>query len=736
MLSADVPEFVPRAYQNLGHPSNTPTTKLEGRTPQPQPQTQTQPQHITSTSRAHKPPPSSRFGLTRAPETSWREGREIESGCSQNLPKQNDAWRSSERESGRWREGQTYGGSRHERGTEALPHTHSSSPKSPEKQVPPKGRGRGKPTKTDLESQIRSKFVTTSKNMTHSYTQILKHKPQNSMPEPKPSKQDFLTTDSQWPTLGGLQPQNLPNQSSESDKRETVSNPWESRNSEISSVKSPTKNPQIPWQERGAAEPTQSSPAVRPKNTTDHHKPSENAAKIKPGTPKTRRSAETKASPSEGKKVEGTRKPALENLCDGTKIHKSGAKSALKLEDETSSGACKDEEQDKGTKSSPTEDDPNPFQWKVIGEKKKVKMKEDEAHGSPKHQELRGDGKKPARYLPEKSSPRIERKHAQGERRQAVGERKQAVGEGRERKAQEYSGKLPKGVVVSMLKDKSLPSSHQAQGESKRDPSTPKSGLKEGRKSRPTKVASLANCSSDQREMRAAKKSSVASAAKPMDEETLQRKLAFKLIKQEEKKKKRERKAKQALMESRSKDTKVSFITADLLETCNQQTANQQPFSSQRGEEMTFTSEEYPALETQRNLSPRLPVNRNTQAKTKQWPDSSNRTVPSTHVKVPSGDSGARHSKADTRPPEKSARGWEDLSGTYKTALLAAKEKEKSVTPGLIRAEVSDAALTETVLRKKNVKTTDRIELDLFALAAHTVKKKKKDLHEQVRFGH
>lgn len=718
MLSADVPEFVPRAYQNLGHPSNTPTSKPEGRTPQPQ--------QTTGTSRAHKPPPGSRFGLTRAPETSWREGRETESGSSYNLPKQNDAWRRSGRESVSWREGQTQEGSRHERGTEALPHTHSGPPKSPEKQVQPKGRGRGKPTSADLESQIRSKFVTASKNMTHSYTQILKHKPQNSKPETKPSKQDFsITTDSQWPTLTGPQPQNLPNQSSEGGKRETVSNPWESRSSEVSSTKSPTKSPQNPWQEKGAAEPTQSSPAVRPKNTKEHHKPSENAAKMKLGIPKSRRSAEMKASPSVGKKLEGTRKHTLENLCDGPKTQNSDARSALKPEDETSSGAYKDEEPDKVTKSSPTEDDSDPFQWKVIGEKKKVKMKENEVHGSPRCQELRSDGKKSVRYLPDKSSPRIERKQAQEER-------KQALGEGRERKAQEYSGKVQKSVVVSMLKNKSLHSVHQAQGENTRDLSALKSGLKEGRKSRPTKVASLANCSSDQREMRAAKKSSAIAAAKPMDEETLQRKLAAKLIKQEEKKKKRERKAKQALMENRPKDTKVSFITADLLESCNQQTPNQQAFNSQRGEGMTFTSEEYPALQMQRNPPPRLPVSRITQAKTKQWPDSSNKTMPSTHVKVPGGDPGTRHNKGDTRIPEKSARGWEDLASTYKTALLAAKEKEKtSVTPALTRTEVDHGAPTETVLRKKNVKTTDRIQLDLFALAAHTAKKKKKNLLEE-----
>lgn len=731
MLSADVPEFVPRAYQNLGSTSTTAAAKPEERAPQPQ--------QTTCSPRGYKPTPSSRFSHTRAPQTSWREGREAESGFSHISPKQNDSWRRSGKESGSWREGQALEGSRHESGTEALPETYPGSPKTPEKQIVPKGRGRGrgKHTSTELESQIRNKFVTASKNRIHSYTQILKHKPTNNKPEATASKQDFsLKVDSQWPILGGSQPQYVSSQGNESAKIESVSNPWEGRSSEVSPAKSPSKNPQNPWQERCTAEPTPSV-AVRPKVTKEHPKPSENAGKINQVTLKLQRHPEIKASPTDSKRLEGTRKPALSNLNnDERQIQISNARSASNTGDDNPSGTPRLEEPVTATENSTANDDSDPFQWKVIGEKKKVKVKEEEAHGSPRLRKIRDDDKK-LRNPPDKSSPRFERKQPRGERKQPQGERKQAQGE--RKQAHENSGKLPKSAVVRMLKNNSLrSSSHEKHEESKEeDSSALKSGLREGKKSRPTKVASLANCRSDTREMRyTAKKSSstAVEAAKPVDEKTLQKRLAAKLLKQEEKKKKRERKAKEELVQNRPKDTRVSFITTDFLETCNQEAPNQTSAQHQPNR-MTFTSEEYPALQMQRNIPPRLPSRSATQPNTKSWPDRTNKKTLSTQIKVQGNDPVPRHKRADPHTAQKGAGAWGQQATTYKTALLAAKEKEANVMPAVSSTEEDNYVPFETV--KKNVKTTDRIELDIFALAAHTsAKKKKKELLQEVRCTH
>lgn len=712
MLSADVPEFVPRAYQNLDSPSNTGTSKSEARTLKPQ---------QTSTSRAYKPPSSSRFGLSCAPTSSWREGRATDFGLSHSSAKQNDVWRRSRKDSGSWR-GPTHEVSRLENRTEALPESCSDHHKMTVKQVPQKGRGRGKPMSSeDLESQIRSKFVTPSLNMPHSYTRILKNDHQNSKPEAKPRKEFSLSTDSQWPALGRPQSQNMFSANSESVKKENIANPWVCKSNEVSPAKSLMKNPQNPWQESG--ELTKNT-AVRPKITEEHHKPLENAVKTKQGTLNLQKSVELKSSMTDSRRLESTNRHDHDNLCVvEPQMHNNRARSALITEENSPSRIDQHELTVKDAKNSAADEDSDSLKWNVMGEKKKKgKVKKEEVYASSRPQEPRKDGKKYARNLPDKPYPSVERKQSQ-----------------------EYSGKITKNVLFSMLnKERMHPSSHEACRDSKMNPVTLKSCLIEGKKSRPTKVASLANCSSDKKEIKSPKNNTAVLATKPVDEETLQRRLAAKVIKQKAKKKKREMKAQQTLELNRPKDTRVSFITTDFLEktqTCNEKASNQalpqqisHPHSTH--DVMTFTSEEYPALQMWRNTTPGLPLNRFTQLKTPHRSEKGNKGMLSTQGQVQGHDSGLLKTKAENQVLEKGAVALEECAITYRTALLAAKGKESNLMPELNSTEVNERPLTETVLQKKKVRTTDRIELDLFALATHSGKKKKKELLIDVRFVH
>ncbi|XP_045121881.1 titin homolog isoform X2 [Portunus trituberculatus] len=648
----------------------------------------------------------------------------------------------------------------------------------------------------------------------YSYTKILKSKqPVNnaSVPETKSVKQDFsFSNDSHWPTLGESLPlYKTPEKNSKASKTEKRdSNPWVKKSNESSPTKFLTKNP---WQEKGMAEQATdafiqhkttetNSPLKSPgKNTSpqqERSKPEHNRdASVRPKSIETnnstkkfanisgvtrqeRSTAEQFTGDSVRSRITGGNSKAHENSVKTKQSHtqrkaetnsrsdhnaienkkpnlpkdksneynqeprsqKSYAKTATNTDVKE---IHKQNQEGTQAKQNTEQNDSDLFQWQVIGEKKnkikKPKIKpEDELGDSAQFPKLvRGDGNK-HRVLPDKPA--------------------------QDDKIRENQENINKKKYVDVPKGKGANSTstrEASEGAIRKDTKTLKPSQKEKKKPRPTRVTSLANCS-NKKEIRANPKAAItsntaeaaaAAAPKPLSEEALQKKLAFKLMKKEEKMRKREMKILQARMASR--DTKVSVISSVFLE----KTQATNKTSMQPSNQINLTFEEYPSLQMQRKVTKRdlpqtprsLPSHTDTcryspsltpgtsdhqaspslQTTTEISQNSDNKlagvTKTSQKVRQKSDDllSGLLPINASDDDDDDGG-GLEQAAVTYRKALLSAKAI-KVAKQDTMHSEPPAKTLMDVSPPKKQIRTKDPLTLNLQALAAKCRKNKKRE---------
>ncbi|XP_063843535.1 uncharacterized protein LOC135090585 [Scylla paramamosain] len=796
MLSPDVPEFVPRGCQT---PDSTNMVNIE-------PKENTSHAQLTKSSAGtHKP--SSAGPNPSVPKSSPLRG---ERGVASGSRAPNDSWRRPKEVFGDQRDSQTQDLTRHESGIEM---------NQGERHTPQRGKGKPRPVAENLELHIRNKFTTPKPS--YSYTKILKSKqPVNSasVPEAKSVKQDFsFSNDSHWPTLGESLPlYKTPEKNSkpsETEKRD--SNPWVKKSNESSPTKFFTKNP---WQDRGMAEQTAdafmrpkttetSSPLksqrknpktwqerstsehngdapVRPKSTDSSTKRSrnipghawqerstseqsasdsvrsriadgnsktpENCVKTKPSSHTQRKKVETDSHDDNSapeSKESNLPKDKINEYDRELRSQKSYAKTAMNTEFKETHGIQNQEEATQATKQNSTHNDSDLFQWQVIGEKKnKVKKPrikpEEELEGSPQFPKLvRGDGNKHGRVLPDKPSQND-----------------------RTKENQENISKKKYVVDLSKTKGANSTSTQEiSEGAVRKDTKALRPSQKEKKKPRPTRVTSLANCSSDKKEIRTNPKAATTStstttatasaAAKPLSEEALQKKLAFKLMKKEEKIKKREMKCLQARMASR--DTKVSVISSVFLE----KTQATSKASTRPSSQINLTLEEYPSLQMQRKVTKRdipqahtsLPSHTDTHRDSpSSLPPRTSDPQASPSLQTTTDVSQSSENKPTARVTTSSQKvrlkgddllsgllpvnasdddnddGLEESAVTYRKALLSAKAK-KVTKQDTRHSEPSANTRVDAAPPKKQIRTKDPLMLNLQALAAKCRKNKKRE---------
>ena len=817
MLSPDVPEFVPRALQTL---NATSTVNIKPK------ESTSQPQHTKPPPNTHHSPSHARSAPPFLPKSSpWRGEAEKTLGSQ----RQNDSWRQPREVSGNQKESntQTLQGNYSSSPKKKLPERQFSQkskgkPKTINEDLELHIKNK---FVTPKPSESYTK-VLKSKQSVNNISETKSSKPQQdfsfSTEDQWPTLGESLTPHKILERTNVLPPRpentiDTPwaNKSNEnSPLKSSLQNPWQERGTaqhtadasirpkitETSPIKCPVKGTVNSQQERGTVERSGdgsvrpkttalNSPMKRPtkvpansrqeRNTTEqaaHHsvrprntaeqialhsvRPRnsntfENNVKTKPASHTPQRKAETNYPLSDNKQQESRIMHLAKDKSDKYDkelgSQKSNATSAINTEPKHTQEVQSQEEAAEVTKTTTTEEDSDPFQWKVIGEKKKkVKIKlEKEIKGSTHLQMLvRGDGNKYGRVLPDKPSQNNTAKDNQ-----------------------EYTRKTNKKYESDTSKTKAVHSSstQKTQGATTEGAVALKTDQKEKKKTRPTKVMSLANCSNDRKETRpnpkiATTTAAAAAAARPLSEKALQRKLAAKLKKKEDRMKLKENKAREALQAH--KNSKVSLITSDFLQNAQLLSkASSQPSSQNNAsaERMRFSIDEYPTLQIQRpslplhthahqNSSPRPSSDRDdpktlsSLITTTTLPQKSNsKLTPQITKKSPSvkGILKADGLISELKPhnfsiPDKDS----DECGiiNYKSALLSAKEKETKLDYEHINPinPITDFPVNINIApQKKKVRTNDPIELDLFALAAmskKSMKKESQDHDAQVSF--